>query len=106
MSDVVAVSDRTYAAKVSTKAISDKSTNAGNGVRITLPVGYNRQQRYPVLYLLHGSGGADTSTAWFVQGNVEQITAAWPVIVVMSDAGKAGWYNDWTSSPIAQKWQT
>ncbi len=60
MSDVVAVSDRTYASKVSTKVISDSSTNAGNGVRITLPVGYNPQQRYPVLYLLHGSGSTDT----------------------------------------------
>lgn len=106
LSDVVAVSDRTYAAKVSTSAISDKSTNSGNGVRITLPVNFNPQQRYSVLYLLHGSGGADTSASWFVQGNVEQITAAWPVIVVMPDAGKAGWYNDWTNSPIAQKWQT
>lgn len=36
----------------------------------------------------------------------EQITAAWSVIVVMPDGDKDGWYNDWTSSPIAQKWQT
>lgn len=106
MSDIVAVSDRTYAAKVSTSAISDKATNEGNGVHITLPVGYDPSQHYPVLYLLHGSGGADTSASWGIQGNVEQVTAAWPVIVVMPDAGKAGWYNDWKSSPIAQKWQT
>ncbi|MEO9198192.1 MAG: hypothetical protein ABI206_05510 [Antricoccus sp.] len=44
MSDVVAVSDRTYAAKVSTKMISDNSINAGNGVGITLPAGNNPQQ--------------------------------------------------------------
>ncbi|MEO9198193.1 MAG: alpha/beta hydrolase-fold protein, partial [Antricoccus sp.] len=56
-----------------------------------------------MLYRLHGSGGLDTSESRFVQRNVEQITAAWPVIVVMPDAGEAGWYNDWTSSPIARK---
>jgi S-formylglutathione hydrolase FrmB len=68
-------------------------------VRILLPDGYasHPKQRYPVLYLLHGS--FDTSASWTDKGDAEHLTAGLPLIVVMPPAaGKGnagGWATDW-----------
>jgi S-formylglutathione hydrolase FrmB len=63
-------------------------------VRVLLPAGYAREhRRYPVLYLLHGALGDQTS--WTVQGDAEAITARYPVIVVMPASGSGGGYVDW-----------
>jgi S-formylglutathione hydrolase FrmB len=65
------------------------------GVRVLLPDGYrdHPRRRYPVLYLLHGSGGSDTD--WTELGNAEKITAGSPLIVVMPDTDQNGYYSDW-----------
>ena len=65
------------------------------GVRVLLPDGYRDHpgRRYPVLYLLHGSGGSDTD--WTEMGNAERITAGSPLIVVMPDTDQNGYYSDW-----------
>jgi S-formylglutathione hydrolase FrmB len=71
-------------------------------VRILLPAGYQTDpaRPYPVLYLLHG--GADDVESWSTtgKGNVRSIVDASPFrgIVVMPEAGKAGWYSDWVGS--------
>jgi S-formylglutathione hydrolase FrmB len=64
-------------------------------VRILLPAGYASQpkHRYPVLYLLHGASGDQTS--WTQEGEAEALTAKLPLIVVMPAGGKGGFYTNW-----------
>jgi len=64
------------------------------GIRVLLPANYqaNPTARYPVLYLLHGGGGLYTD--WTTFGDVEQVAAGLPVIIVMPTSGKGGWYSD------------
>jgi S-formylglutathione hydrolase FrmB len=68
-------------------------------VRVLLPADYaaHPEQRYPVLYLLHGCCDYDVrgSQAWTTHGEAEQATAGLPLIVVMPDGGRAGFYTDW-----------
>jgi enterochelin esterase-like enzyme len=69
---------------------------------IYLPPDYETSNRkYPVLYLLHGSG--DDQTGWVQFGEVLSITdkaiadgTATPMIIVMPDAntGRKGYFND------------
>lgn len=72
-------------------AVWYNSPTLGTDRRMTIytPPGYeNSRQRYPVLYLLHGTGGDET--AWLEQGRTAQIVdnliasgQAQPMIVVM-----------------------
>jgi S-formylglutathione hydrolase FrmB len=63
-------------------------------VRVLMPAGYEGgQERYPVLYLLHGAF-ADYR-AWTDAGDAAAITAGQPLIVVMPDGGQGGWYTNW-----------
>jgi S-formylglutathione hydrolase FrmB len=66
-------------------------------VRVLLPSGYRSgRRRYPVLYLLHGAGG--DHRAWTSppgRGDAERLTAGLPLIVVMPDGGRGGFYTDW-----------
>ena len=77
-------------------------------VRVLLPAGYaeHPRRRYPVLYLLHGA--IDNYTSWTVKGDAEQLTARYPLIVVMPDSGPSGgytgWYNGGAGGPPA--WET
>ena len=66
---------------------------ADTHVRVLLPDGYDTARRYPVLYLLHGC--CDDYKSWTDKGDAEKITAGLPLIVVMPDAGQAGFYSDW-----------
>ena len=61
-------------------------------VRILLPANYEsmRRHRYPVLYLLHGASGDQTSWTSAGQGEAEQLTANLPLIVVMPAGGRGG----------------
>lgn len=61
-------------------------------VNVLLPDGYHTSgaRRYPVLYLLHGGGGADFRT-FHLQDNIINLTAGRQLIVVMPDAS-TGWY--------------
>jgi S-formylglutathione hydrolase FrmB len=64
------------------------------GVRVLLPAGYGAShRRYPVLYLLHGALGDETS--WTTQGDAERITAGRPLIVVMPATGHTSGYVNW-----------
>src|SRR5215472_3690621 len=73
--------NRTWHLVVSTAALAKPVR-----VDVLLPEGYAASdQRYPVLYLFHGtSGGADD---WLNDGNAAAATDPYPMIVVMPDAG-------------------
>ncbi len=75
------------------------TTNLRQPVRIvvTLPQDYDRRRRYPVLYLMHGTGGNPTD--WVLKARAEESTAKRDVIVVAPDAGYegdgGGWFVNW-----------
>ncbi len=81
-------------------------------VRVLLPAGYTAhpERRYPVLYLLHGCCDFDVagSQAWTVHGEAEQATAELPLIVVMPDGGRGGFYSDWHRNGLGgtPMWET
>lgn len=49
----------------------------------------------PVLFLLHGGGLDSDHTNWTATGDAEALTEGLPLLVVMPDGGKGGWYSDW-----------
>lgn len=49
-------------------------------------------RRYPVLYLLHGSGGSERT--FTLRTSVTQEMRKYPFIAVMPDGAKEGWYMD------------
>jgi S-formylglutathione hydrolase FrmB len=61
-------------------------------IRVLLPAGYEDGRRYPVHLLLHGC--CDDYRSWVDKGRAEQLTAPYPLIVVMPDGGPDGWYSD------------
>jgi S-formylglutathione hydrolase FrmB len=74
--------------------------NGETRVNVLLPQGYTSDERYPVLYLLHGAAGnhRDWQTIGAVQRVVDEATTAHglpPFLVVMPDAGAFGFYSDW-----------
>lgn len=64
-------------------------------VRLLTPDGWNEhsRQRWPVFYLLHGCCGDYTS--WTSLTDVASIRSLRHVLVVMPEAGTAGWYSNW-----------
>ncbi|HLI55835.1 MAG TPA: alpha/beta hydrolase-fold protein, partial [Actinomycetota bacterium] len=82
----------------------DSAVEGETRVNVLLPTGYDAsgRTRYPVLYLLHGSGGsyADWANAATVAGvpqggDVEALVGRLPLIVVMPDDSPDGSYSDW-----------
>jgi len=62
---------------------------------IVLPDDYARGghiRRYPVIYLLHGSGGDYTD--WAANTNIGRLADRYHVILVMPDGGHESWYID------------
>lgn len=95
------LNDRLVDVTVTTGAV-----NRPVGVRVLLPDGYDPSIDYPVLYLLHGGFG--TYTDWTDYGGAQQITAGLPLIVVMPDGGKGGWYSNWQNFGLggSPAWET
>jgi S-formylglutathione hydrolase FrmB len=64
-------------------------------LRVLLPAGYDpsARRRYPVLYLLHGAD--DDFKSWSDKAHAEQVVGSLPLIVVMPDGGRGGFYTDW-----------
>ena len=56
---------------------------------------------YPVLYLLHG--GAEDFRTFDLVHNIRALTAGRPIIVVMPDGGRAGWYCNPVSSFVGPR---
>ncbi len=65
-------------------------------VRLITPIGWAQRQadqRWPVLYLLHGC--CETYQSWTNQTDVEELPELRDVLVVMPEGGLTGWYSDW-----------
>lgn len=64
-------------------------------VRLLLPPGWTPQphRTWPVLYLLHGAW--DDYTSWTRSTDVAALARQTGVLVVMPEAGRAGFYSDW-----------
>jgi len=93
-----------------TPALAESSTK----VRVLLPKGYeaNPTARYPSLYLLHGccnglvAGGGYSN--WTDALQAEAITADTPLIVVMPEGGRGGFYSNWYNNGAGgtPQWET
>jgi len=65
--------------------------------RVLVPQNYaTSQQRYPVLYLLHGLDGDHTD--WTTRTNLAEYTRTLPLIIVMPDGGNS-WYTNAAEVP-------
>jgi S-formylglutathione hydrolase FrmB len=65
--------------------------------RVLVPQNYGTsQQRYPVLYLLHGLDGDHTD--WTTRTNLAEYTRTLPLIIVMPDGGNS-WYTNAAAVP-------
>jgi S-formylglutathione hydrolase FrmB len=102
------ITGRTLEVDISTAKVAASSVNGPHRVRITLPNDYFQSgaTRYPVLYLLHGGAGGNAAQWTTGGGAVEPITQGKPIITVMPDGGKVGWYTNWVDqSQGAQAWR-
>ena len=82
-----AARDRIHALKITSKLLGRDID-----VTVVLPHGYDTtQNRYPVLYLLHGSSGNEND--WARRTGVAAYTEDLPLIAVMPNAGDS-WYVD------------
>ncbi|RLU82269.1 esterase [Streptomyces griseocarneus] len=73
-------------------------------VNVLLPDDYHTSgRRYPVLYLLHGGNGDFIEFDRLPEGGIRAWTAGKPLIVVMPDGGKAGWYSNPVSSNVGPR---
>lgn len=102
------ITSRTLEVDISTAKVASNAVNGPHRVRITLPSNYftSGSTRFPVLYLLHGGAGGNSAQWTTGGGAVEQITAGRPLITVMPDGGKVGWYTNWKNqSRGAQAWR-
>jgi len=105
------LSPRTAVVAISTDAIDPAWTvNGPFEVRVTVPTDYftSGSTEYPVLYLLHGGAGG-SSRQWTTEGGAaEWITRDAPLITVMPDGGKVGWYTNWVNPGWGgtQDWET
>jgi putative tributyrin esterase len=91
-----------FAEPLPVKTIEFGSDSVGRKMKynIVLPAGYQQgQQRYPVLYLLHGL--TSNYTAW-ARMRVPEYARQYELIVVMPDVGNS-WYVNWAKSEAGQK---
>ena len=102
------LSERAVELAVSTDEVSAGAPGGRNSVVVITPQGYDPGAKYPVVYLLPGSGATEApALQWYEAGQAEQLTRGLPVITVIVSGGKAGWYTDWASQEeLAQNWQT
>jgi S-formylglutathione hydrolase FrmB len=102
------ITARTFEVDIATVKVAPGAINGPHRVRVTLPTNYAQlpTTRFPVLYLLHGGAGGNAAQWTTGGGAVEPITANQPVITVMPDGGKVGWYTNWVDqSQGAQAWR-
>lgn len=73
-------------------------------VRVILPASWKEKPEatFPVLYMFHG--GDDDYTSWTRETDVEAMAKDSDVLIVMPDAGKAGYYSDWFAG--TPRWET
>ncbi|UIR57141.1 esterase family protein [Sphingobacterium sp. SRCM116780] len=82
-----------YAATVDTLTINSKTMNKGIKNVIILPEKYDKEQQYPVLYLLHGYSGRYDNWVNNVD-EIKKLVDFYHYIVVCPDGGFDSWYWD------------
>lgn len=93
------LTERSYRVFLASEAVSADAFSTSNSITVTLPHGYDASTRYPVIYLLNGSGADGDATQWLNRGNVETVLGDAQAIAVMPDGGQGGWYTNWVSAP-------
>ncbi len=81
-----------------TRDLTIESPSVGYArVRLLLPDGFDESTAvaWPTLYLLHGA--EDDYRSWTRETDVAAIEELRNVLVVMPDAGRWGWYSDWSN---------
>ena len=78
-------------------------------IRILIPRDYttsNKNRRYPVLYLLHGSFGG--AADWTTVGKAQDICGSESLITVMPNGDPFGFYTNWIipGNTAPQNWRT
>ena len=84
------------------RSIEHQADSVGRKMKynVILPADYDpSNDRYPVLYLLHGL--TSNYTAWAFM-NVPKVAANYKLIIVMPDVGNS-WYVNWAESDRGQK---
>ncbi|MBV9665586.1 MAG: carbohydrate binding domain-containing protein [Actinobacteria bacterium] len=102
------ITSRTFEVDITTAKVSANAVNGPHRVRVTLPNDYFQSgtTRYPVLYLLHGGAGGNSAQWTTGGGDEENLTNNKPLITVMPDGGKVGWFTNWVDqSQGAQAWR-
>lgn len=66
-------------------------------VRLLLPSRFDAEpdRSWPVLFLLHGASEPASYRAWTTYTDVEALSAATELLVVMPEAGDHGYYSNW-----------
>src|SRR5688500_4568259 len=104
----VVVGERWLDARTVDLTVSSPAVGGHVPVRVLTPPGWSptASRTWPVLYLLQGVG--DDYTSWTRETDVEELSASSDVLVVMPDAGRAGWYTDWWNGGRGgtPKWET
>jgi S-formylglutathione hydrolase FrmB len=95
--DITVVSSQQVDSRLVDLQLSTPALSKPTHVNVLLPEGYDQRadERFPVLYLLHGAFG--NYRDWLAAGNAEAITAGLPLIIVMPDGGQGGWYTNWVN---------
>jgi S-formylglutathione hydrolase len=68
-------------------------------MQVYTPPGYSEDQKYPVLYLLHGLTGNEND--WWENSNLSQYAARYHLIIVTPGVGDS-WYANSASNPHAR----
>ncbi|OXI55938.1 esterase [Burkholderia sp. AU27893] len=93
---LVAISGPALAFHARVVAIPSAAMNETLKATVVLPDAYARGtrdgDRYPVVYLLHGSGGDHTD--WTSNTRIAALADRYHVILVMPDGGHESWYID------------
>jgi S-formylglutathione hydrolase FrmB len=95
------VSQRRLNSRLLAVTLSTRALYGQPKVDILLPTGYNtprnHRRRYPVFYLLPGTGGA--ASDWVNFGDAQQVSAGLPMIIVTPDIAingdGGGWCTNW-----------
>ncbi|MBB3728141.1 alpha/beta hydrolase [Nonomuraea dietziae] len=98
----LAVLDEERAGRLVRLTVDSPALKATAKVELLLPTAWRPGTRWPVLYLLDGCcrrGGP----AWVSDGRADEVTRDAQAIVVMPEAGYAGFYSDWLDGP---QWET
>ncbi|MFX1767455.1 alpha/beta hydrolase family protein [Paraburkholderia sp. A1RI-2L] len=84
-------------------SIPSAAMNRAFGATVVLPGDYargNGTARYPVIYVLHGSGGNHAD--WTSNTRIGKLADRYHVILVMPDGGRESWYIDSPFDPASR----